>query len=907
MAIFKCDSCGYEREVPVKLAGKKAKCPDCGHGVVILDHLLEEDVPYDVDYEEDDSSASTDIPESFGSDGTPIESIDLDDNTVTVELDKPDDVICAKCGHVQDAGHEGRCAKCGASIAPVADILEIDADEVDVSDLADAEEAQVWDAKVDDGDADSEGIEAVYDPDRWRLFRGSFSLNLYAGIVSGVLALFFVYSLSLLASANAGTYDFLPYALGTAVVGVIVGSIFNAFFSRIPFGLVGPETVLTAILFLYIGSIYRAMELESAEFIIPTLLAGVALAAVLIGLSLLVLSKFRLGEYIRYIPLQIIGGVIGAVGIVVLLAAFDWTGRLGIDWSNSYSVVTSLVNGFDTGGVLRTLGPSLVFGIALFLALCRTKHSLFLVAMILVASGAGYGAGIWGGTDALRLMAAPIEFPEGPMLVYPFQVLNSEFFFQNIQWAVIKDNGLYVGAMVVLSILTVMYRITRLEIIRGRESDLNVEYRALGLTNIISGLCGGMPASLTYGRSSGSYASGGRGPVAGIVAGLVCATGLCFADVILPLIPRFVPEGLLVYAGLDLIRDWMFRTKTAFTGRSDIWLLWLTFIATLFLGILEGIGFGVALALMVTVSRASKDGVVRNILSGANHSSSVDRASVQKRILKEYGDHIHIMRLQGFLFLGAMERLLKDIRTRIDDRNQLPVEYLILDFKLVTGFASAAGIGFDKLHNLVAAYDMVLIITNAPLELEEHLEAIGLVGDQEGVFKSFLNLDYALEWCENRVLDAENLLELKQSTLPELLAPVFPEPKLIPALMKVLKREVAKPGEAVFRQGDVSDSMFFVESGRLDVELEMEGGKILRLKKVGPGAVFGEMGIYTLAPRSATIRAAESCVLYRMTLAKLDAIEHRAPRLVTAINRLLINMLSERLIDANARVRDLMR
>ena len=142
--------------------------------------------------------------------------------------------------------------------------------------------------------------------------------------------------------------------------------------------------------------------------------------------------------------------------------------------------------------------------------------------------------------------------------------------------------------------------------------------------------------------------------------------------------------------------------------------------------------------------------------------------------------------------------------------------------------------------------------------------------------------------------------------LPELLAPVFPEPKYIPALMKILKRVDVDKGDAVFRQGDASDSMYFVESGRLDVELELEGGKLLRLKKVGPGAVFGEMGIYTNAPRSATVRAAEKCVLYAMNMKTLDAVGARAPQLVTAVNRYLVNMLSDRLGDANVKVRDLM-
>lgn len=293
-------------------------------------------------------------------------------------------------------------------------------------------------------------------------------------------------------------------------------------------------------------------------------------------------------------------------------------------------------------------------------------------------------------------------------------------------------------------------------------------------------------------------------------------------------------------------------------------------------------------------------------MTGSTHSSNVDRAPAQQRTLKEVGDHIHILRVQGFLFLGSMEQLIKVVRKRLDDRNQLPVEYLILDFSLVLGFASAASIGFDKLANLVDEYGFELVIANAPLELEDHLEQMGLVGEEEGQFKAFFNLDYALEWCENRVLESESMLVMKEQTLPELLAPVFPEPKYIPALMKVLKRQVVAQGEAVFRQGDQSDTMYFVESGRLDVELELESGKVLRLKKVGPGAVFGEMGIYTLATRSATIRAAEKCVLYSMTLEKLDAIEARAPMLVTAINRYLINLLSSRLVDSNAKVRDLM-
>lgn len=908
MAIFKCESCGYERIVPDALTGKKAKCPGCGRGVTIEaeEEAAAGGIPYELEMEEQDGAATRDEPLPVEGDGEPLKPIDLDAGELTVDLEGPEDVICAACGHVQEPGHGNACSRCGAPLKAVEELPEVDESEIDVSDLAELDEPQVWDADFRDG-AEAANIEAVGDPDRWRLLRGGKTLNLYAGIVSGVLSLFFVYSLSLLAASQGGMHQYLPFLLGTALTGVIVGSIFFSFLSRVPFALVGPETVLTAVLFLFMGSMYRYMaDTFAPELILPTILAGVATAALLTGLSLLVLGQLKLGEYIRFIPLQIIGGVIGGVGVFVLIGAFAWMGGLNPDWSNVYSLGLSLVTNFNLSQDLYTMGPSVVFGLILFFAMFRTKNSLFLLALILVAVGAGNAAGVWATAPAVRDLAQPVAFPKGSLLVHLVEVLKSPMLFADIQWAVIKSHGLYIGAMVVLAVLTVMFRITRLELIRGRESDLSREYSALGVTNMVSGLCCGMPVSLSFGRSAGSYAAGGRGPLAGIVAGLICAVGLFYADFILPMIPRFVPEGLLVYAGLDLIRDWMLRTKSSFTSRSELWLLRFTFAATILLGLLEGIGFGVALALMVTVSRVGRGGVVRNVLSGSQHTSNVDRASAQQRVLKEFGDHIHIMRLQGFLFLGAMEQLLRDIRRRLDDDNQLSLEYLVLDFRLARGFASASSFGFAKLYKLAVQNRIQVVITSAPLELESHLVSLGYAGDEDGQFKIFFNLDYALEWCENRVLDAEGMLEIRQKTLPELLVPIFPEPKYIPALMKVLKREVAQAGEAVFRQGDSSDAMYFVESGRLDVELELPDGRIIRLKKVGPGAVFGEMGIYTLSPRSATIRAAEKCVLYRMTLRKLDAIEARVPRLVTAINRFLINLLSERLADSNARVRELM-
>lgn len=910
MAIFKCDSCGYERDVPDKLIGKKAKCPDCGHGVTIAEFVAEHAQSFEAEFEDADGQASPSdvVPDpEIESDEDGGDSYDLDDEHHELDFeDDEEDTLCAGCGTAVNGDHDGNCPSCGEELPDADDAVGVSEDDVDISDLADDDEAQIWDEDYADAEGDA-SIDARDEPedDSPGLLEGNFALNVFAGLASGALAVFFALAMAILAVSQDGLHQFLPYVLTSSLTAMAIGCFFYSLRSRIPFALLGPEVITIVVFFHFLGALFRDMEGRYSENeVLATLLAAIVVTALLVGASIWLLGRLRAGEYVRFIPVHIIGGVIGALGIFTLLGLFDWAGQSTWDWNNSFSVISACIVELKSPECYFSVGPSILFGLVLFFALRRHKNSLFMLALVLVASGGGYVAGLWGGDVVIRSLAEPVFHFQKGMEAFPVLFLKAGY--GDVQWGVIKANGLYIGALGVLMILTTMFRLTRLEIVHGREAALDDEFRWMGLVNMLSGLCGGLPASLSYGRSVGSYSSGGRGPVAGVVAGLVCGAGLYFADDLIPMIPRYVPEGIIVFAGLDIARDWLFKTRSSFTRRDDIWMLWTTFFVTLLLGLLMGIGFGVALAMMVTVSRYSKDGAVRNILSGANHRSNVDRAPAQQRTLKEYGDHIYILRLQGFLFLGSMERLLQDIRKRFQATDKLPVEYLILDFKLVKGLASAANIGFDKLRTIAQESDLQVIITSPPLELEEHLEKSGHVGEGEDQFRAFFNLDYAMEWCENHVLEAENMLETKQLSLPDLLGPVFPEPKYIPALMKVLKRVDVKRGEAVFRQGDVSDSMYFVESGRLEVELELEGGKLLRLKKIGPGAVFGEMGIFTTAPRSATVRASDNCVLYKMTQAKLEAVEKRAPALVTAINRYLISMMSERLADANIKVRDLM-
>ncbi len=77
------------------------------------------------------------------------------------------------------------------------------------------------------------------------------------------------------------------------------------------------------------------------------------------------------------------------------------------------------------------------------------------------------------------------------------------------------------------------------------------------------------------------------------------------------------------------------------------------------------------------------------------------------------------------------------------------------------------------------------------------------------------------------------------------------------------RRDVLKSGyvmsyeadDIVVLQGDPGDTMFLVIRGKVRVETEKPGGKMLQLAELGPGACVGEVSVLSGTPRTATVRA----------------------------------------------------
>lgn len=68
-------------------------------------------------------------------------------------------------------------------------------------------------------------------------------------------------------------------------------------------------------------------------------------------------------------------------------------------------------------------------------------------------------------------------------------------------------------------------------------------------------------------------------------------------------------------------------------------------------------------------------------------------------------------------------------------------------------------------------------------------------------------------------------------------------------------------GQILFSQGEPSDYLFLVRSGRLRVFVASPHGEELVLSVSGPGAALGELSVLDREPRSATVEALEAAEL----------------------------------------------
>lgn len=732
-----------------------------------------------------------------------------------------------------------------------------------------------------------------------------------AGFVAATIVI--IYAVSFAALVFSGSLQpHLSVGIGVALFsGVVIGAAM-ALGSSYPGAIGTPQDIPAVTLGVIAAEIAAAMAGKAAGAeIVATVVAAVALSSLAMGAVFYAFGRFRLGRLIRYIPYPVIGGFLVSVGWFLVRGTYSVA-------TGEPLTMASVGGAFEPAKLAHWL-PALGFGIAIWLVRRRVAHVLTMPALVAAGIAVFYaGAALAGkGMTALRAggwLLGP--FPEGSL--WPPAAFSD---------LARVDPGLLLGqvgnlaTMIAISLVMVLLYGGGLEIAVRRDINFNRELRTVGVANLLAGLGGGLPGFHSFSLSVMSDRMQAARRLTGLVSAGLCALTLLFGAQAMTYMPRAVVGGLLVFLSLSLIMEWLVETWFRM-ARADYAIIILILVVSMTFGLLQGVAVGIAVCVAFFVVEYSRLNIVKNELSGAELTSIVDRSEDLRRLLRQEGEATHVLKLQGFIFFGTASRLVDRIRRRMDDKTKVPLRFAVIDFAHVDGLDSSVAVAFTKLAQYAGERGFEICLTRVPDRFLDVLRRQGLEEEQRRSaagtappaverrapnadaiaakrrLRVFPDLDHGLEWCEERLIQAHRgAAESDAAALSALLANTFPAAAEVGRFMTYVEKVPFTKGDRLIEQGSRSGDMYFIETGRISVELETPGKAPVRLGVLGPGTVVGEIALYLGLERSASVTAITTGAALKLTRDALRRMDREAPETAAAFHGMMARQLAQRCLD----------
>jgi SulP family sulfate permease len=595
------------------------------------------------------------------------------------------------------------------------------------------------------------------------------------------------------------------------------------------------------------------------------------------------LGRFKLGNLIRFIPYPVIGGFLAGTGWLLLVGAMSvLTGESPGISNLSYLLQTEML--------LRWL-PGVVLAIMILLILRRFDHFLIMPALILTAAAVFYL--ILYLTDTSVSEAGARGWLLGPFPAERLWQPITPSAIKGVNWAVLTGQIGNIGSIAIISVIALLLNASGLELAIKQDLDLNRELQSTGISNLMAGLCGSPIGYLYLSQTSLTYRLGAHNRLTGILASALCGIAIFIGAPALSLFPKPVLGSLLLFAGLSFLVEWVYESWFKLPKLDCFLILFIMAIIGSF-GLLEGVAVGMLIAVILFVVNYSRINVIKHVLTGANYQSNVERAAPFRKLLRNAGEQLYILKLQGFIFFGTAHNLLDQVRQRTDASDLSKLRFVILDFRIVSGLDSSAMNSFIKMNRLAKTHEIKLVFTHLSSELRHQFTKVGLNAENDRNLKIFPDLDRGIEWCENQIIEAEK--QALDNPLMKKLETLFLDPVFSTVIAYMQRQEAAK-GSYLIRRGDPPKGLYFIESGQVTTVLEQEDEKVIRLRTNGAGTFIGEIGLFLGQPASASVIADKDCIVFFLSLENLKKLEQAAPDVSASFHKFIIRMLAERLIS----------
>jgi SulP family sulfate permease len=366
-------------------------------------------------------------------------------------------------------------------------------------------------------------------------------------------------------------------------------------------------------------------------------------------------------------------------------------------------------------------------------------------------------------------------------------------------------------------------------------------------------------------------------------------------------VPTFILGGLLIYVGMDFLVDWLWKSYREFP-LADYVVILVILVVIGTVGILEGVAFGFAIAVVLFVISYSRLSVVKTETSGRDCASNVDRDLATRELLNQNGEQVMVLCLQGFLFFGTINQVVDRVQSRVAESAPQQLRYLVLDFLHVSQLDISAIRAFAKIRQLAMAEGFHIVITGLVESMRHKLEKIDFFGGSPPQMcrMEFPRLDDGVAWCEEMILSETRRTDsLNQRSLQAALLTICGDQGTARDMAPYFVEVSVPKGTYLFRRGEPGDSLYLIGVGSVAVLLDTDDGDEIVLRRYRAGAIFGEMSLYTGKPRSAGVRTEEDVVLYRLDADRFETMQNVHGKAAATLHTYIIRLLAERVERAN--------
>ena len=686
-----------------------------------------------------------------------------------------------------------------------------------------------------------------------------------------------------------------PIAATLFLIGTIVIRLSVGLFSTLPHAVGSPDhkTGMSIIAGVLGGIVIVSASPDTG---VATALAICGATGILTGILFTAVGVFRLAHFARLLPYPVLGGFLAGSGwllargglLMALRAEHD---KQLTDFWHLFQLVTDPLR-------LAVLAPSVLLAVLMFFVVRRKVSAAPMVIiggiglfyLIVQISGIGIDNARTFGWLPTLLIDEATNRPNLALIGL-------------IDWIfVLKALPLMLFAAA-LSTISMLLNLSSMSLRLRADVDVNREMKAFGISNIVLGGLGGMAAYLSVASTALAHRLGVERIVAAISASTLLVFAVLFAGPMTAAAPIFLTSGMVIYAGIDLLVEWIIASKRRLPFLD--WMLILAIFAVIvFFGILPGITVGILLSVVLFVINYARISVIRTAGNLKDWRSHVDRSPEESATLGRLGGSCEIISLQGYLFFATAEKIVDHVRKRLKNEQTDQLKYLVLDFSHVGGCDLAAVVAFANVINIASKSGFSLLFSGMSDDMRRLFNRSDMVFTNAEIVSEFVDVDRAIEFCEEAMLadetfesfgagiDAKTFLSLKIGNHADL-----------PAVLDKFRTLHLTKGDYLIRKGEAADDVFIVLTGRVHVQIDLPNGRKLRLRTMTPGAIVGDIALYTGQRRTADVVIEEDTTVLCLSAAGLAEIETSYGNLAAAIHRVFARTLAEKLVLANNAIR----